>query len=121
MIQTATNPHYNYLVSHGLFIDIQLEARAYTNSLGTFQDAKIYLVVAGDRLEKYPVAFYFRSNGEDRNALMMQAPVTEEWTDLDCATRTLILRNQKYHTEKMLNDNWSIRKYREYRRPSNQE
>lgn len=120
MIQTATNVHFNYLVSHGLYIDIQLVGSAYTNSLGTFQDAKIYLVVGGDRLEKYPVAFYFMSNGEDRNALMMQAPVTKEWTNLDIAMRSLILRNQNYHTDMVLNDYWSIRKYKQYCHPSKQ-
>ncbi|CAD9227973.1 hypothetical protein BCEN4_740093 [Burkholderia cenocepacia] len=120
MIQTATNPHYNYLVSHGLYFDIELIGEAETDSLGTYQNAKMYLVVAGDRLDKHAVEFNFKSNGEDRKALMLEAHITKEWTALDNAMRKLLMVNQKHHTEAILDDYWSIRKYRTYCHPSMQ-
>jgi hypothetical protein len=121
MIQTATNPHYNYLVSHGLYFDIELIGPAITNTIGTYQTAKMHLVIAGDRLEKHAVEFKFRSKGEDRKTLMLEAPIAKEWTDLDIAMRMLLMINQKYHSDTILDDFWSIRKYKTYRNPANQE
>jgi hypothetical protein len=108
MIQTATNPHYNYLVSHGLYFDIELIGPAITNTIGTYQTAKMHLVIAGDK-------------GEDRKTLMLEAPIAKEWTDLDIAMRMLLMINQKYHSDTILDDFWSIRKYKTYRNPANQE